>query len=374
MSDVGIVERFVEFANALRDHGLPVGSDDVLTFCAAVAELTPSDQVDVYWAGRSTLVHRRDHLAVYDEVFRQFFLHHPAPATTEHPEERQRSQGLHGTLQVPDTEPGEESDDDKPMMLGLQASGVSIERTKRFASCTTDELNAVRRIIAQTRLQPPQRRTRRRTPDPAGPMLDIRRMARDAMRMTDQSPALRRQNRKERARPLVLILDVSGSMADYSRNLLQFAYSMRRAAQKVEVFCFGTRLTRITPALDRRSPDAAMRLAAERVLDWDGGTRIGDSLTHFVDTWGRRGLSRGAIVVICSDGLDRGDPRVLDTAMARLDRLSYRLVWMNPLRGAGEGAPNTLAMAVAEPYLDAVESGQDLAGLEAFAATLPQMG
>ncbi|MEM7273552.1 MAG: VWA domain-containing protein [Actinomycetota bacterium] len=369
-----IVDRFVGFGHALRVAGLPVGTDDVLTFCTAVAELRPSDPEDVYWSGRTTLVHRRDHLPIYDEVFRQYFLHHPAPKGSEPAEERLRSQGMHGTLEVPDAEPGDEESDEQPLILGLQAASVEIQRDKRFAACTDDELAAVRRIIARTKLQPPLRRTRRRCPDPGGPVIDIRRMAREAMRLGDGAPDLRRMDRKQRARPLVLILDVSGSMADHSRNLLQFAYSMRRAAQKVEVFCFGTRLTRITPTLDRRSPDAAMRLAADRVLDWDGGTRIGASLDTFVRTWGRRGLSRGATVVICSDGLDRGDPRVLADAMERLERLSHRIIWMNPLQGDTDAMPQTLGMAVAEPHIDVVESGHDLASLEAFAARLPQIG
>ena len=305
-----IVERLVGFGHALRDEGLPVGSDDVVTFCSAVSELTPSDLEDVYWGGRTTLVHRRDHLPLYDDVFRRYFLGRPAPNTPERPVSEPVLQGVSGTLNVPDSEPGGQAGDDRPMVLGLQASGVEIRHDKRFAECTLTELAALRRIMAQVRLEPPLRRTRRRRSDPSGARLDIRRMARDAMRLSHAAPGLRRLSRSLRARPLVLILDVSGSMADYSRNLLQFAYSMRRAAQKVEVFCFGTRLTRITPALDRRSPDDAMKLAAARVLDWDGGTQIGESLNDFTRKWGRKGLSRGATVVICSDGLDRGSPVV----------------------------------------------------------------
>ena len=369
-----VVDRLVAFGHALRDHGLPVGSDDVLTFCAAVAELTPSDPEDVYWSGRTTLVHRRDHIPVYDEVFRQFFLHHRPPRSTTPPDEVRIPQGSTGTLDIPDSEPGDEPSDERPLVLGLQASSVEIERDKKFAACTADELAAVRRIIARIRLEPPRRKTRRRCPDPAGPRPDLRRMAREAMRLDDAAPSLRRTNRKRRARPLVLILDVSGSMADHSRNLVQFAYSMRRAAQKVEVFCFGTRLTRITPALDRRNPDDAMKLAAARVLDWDGGTRIGESLDTFVRSWGRRGMSRGATVVICSDGLDRGSPVVLAEALERLQRLCHRIIWVNPLFGDAEATPNTLAMAVAEPFIDEHESGHDLGSLECFAARLAEIG
>ncbi|WP_419855473.1 vWA domain-containing protein [Candidatus Poriferisodalis sp.] len=370
-----LVERLVGFGHALRNEGLPVGADDVVTFCCAVSELTPSDLEDVYWSGRTTLVHRRDHLPLYDEVFRRYFLGHAAPTGAEPSAAEQIAQGQSGMLNVPDSEPGTESGDDRPMVLGRQASGVEIRRDKRFAECTPVELAALRRIMAQVRLEPPRRRTRRRRRDPSGARLDIRRMARDAMRLSHAAPVLHRLTRAERARPLVLILDVSGSMADHSRNLLQFAYSMRRAAQKVEVFCFGTRLTRITPALDRRKPDDAMKLAAERVLDWDGGTQIGASLHSFIRRWGRKGLSRGATVIICSDGLDRGEPAALASAMERLSRLCHRIVWMNPLASDDvETLPNTLGMMAAGPFIDSLESGHDLASLERFARRLPHVG
>ena len=370
-----IVERLVGFGHALRGEGLPVGSDDVVTFCSAVSELTPSDLEDVYWGGRTTLVHRRDHLPRYDEVFRRYFLGHPAPAAPERPSSEPALQGVSGTLNVPDSEPGSQAGDDRPMVLGRQASGVEVRRDKRFAECTLTELAALRRIMAQVRLEPPLRRTRRRRSDPSGARLDIRRMARDAMRLSHAAPVLHRLKRTERARPLVLILDVSGSMADYSRNLLQFAYSMRRAAQKVEVFCFGTRLTRITPALDRRNPDDAMKLAAARVLDWDGGTQIGESLDTFIRKWGRKGLSRGATIVICSDGLDRGSPAVLADAMERLSQLCHRIIWMNPLVGDNvHTPPSTLGMLAAGPFIDSLESGHDLSSLESFASELAQIG
>jgi uncharacterized protein with von Willebrand factor type A (vWA) domain len=311
---------------------------------------------------------------VYDEVFRRFFLHVPEDAERKKVRDMRVPQGSTGTINVPDSEPGEQESQEPPLVLGLQASSLEVERTKRFSACSEVELAAVRRMIAKMRLEPPKRRTRRYCADPSGSQLDIRRMARRAMNVNDGSPALLRIDRKRKPRPLVLLLDISGSMADHSRNLLQFAYSMRRAAQKVEVFCFGTRLTRITPVLDRRSPDAAMRLAAERVLDWDGGTRIGDSIEAFVKDWGRRGLSRGATVIICSDGLDRGSPATLAEAIEKLERLSHRIIWMNPLHEEHAGAPPTLAMAVVGPHIDEIASGRDLDSLEAFAARLPQIG
>ena len=181
--------------------------------------------------------------------------------------------------------------------------------------------------------------------------------------------------RKEKLRSLVLILDVSGSMADYSRNLLQFAYSARRANAKVDVFCFGTRLSRITRALNRRNPDEAMRMAGESVLDWDGGTRIGDSLKQFTREARRSRLGRGAIVVICSDGLDRGEPQALAESMESLSRIAHRVIWVNPHRGdAEEYVPTSIGMIIADPYIDEVHSGHNLASLERLANRLAKVG
>src|SRR5690349_24890215 len=173
------------------------------------------------------------------------------------------------------------------------------------------------------------------------------------MRTHGEPSALHWRRRRLRQRPLVLIVDVSGSMADYSRNLLQFAYSATRANGRVEAFCFGTRLTRITRALERRRVDDAMDQAARAVFDWEGGTRIGASLDEFLRTWGRRGVCRGGIVVICSDGLDRGDPQLLASAMERLTRLCHKVVWMNPHRGDSRNfQPSTLGMMIVAPHVD----------------------
>lgn len=202
----------------------------------------------------------------------------------------------------------------------------------------------------------------------------MRRVARAAMRSQGAPPELLWRRRRRKARPLVLILDVSGSMADYSRALLQFAYSTRQAAAKVEVFCFGTRLTRVTKALERRRVDDALDEAARAVFDWEGGTRIGGAVDAFVKGWGRKGMSRGAVVVICSDGLDRGDPALLARAMEQLSRVSHKIVWLNPHKGADRDfIPSTLGMMVAAPHVDLLMSGHDLASLEELAERLPEL-
>ncbi len=318
-----LVRVLVDFGRALRASGLAVGTGDVQVFCGSLAALDPTDLVDLYWAGRATLVTRRDDIAVYDEVFRRFFLGAEAsPADLLELRVTPAGQVAESTFVVPATEPG--SAETEEASLGLMASTVDVMRHRSFAGCTDEELALLRRIMARIRLTPPRRRTRRTRAAPSGRAFDVRRTVRRSLRTHGELVELHWRRRRMRPRPLVLILDVSGSMADYSRALLQFAHSTRRAARRVEVFCFGTRLTCITRALRSRSPDEALRQAAEAVVDWEGGTRIGASLDVFVRRYGRRGVARGGIVVICSDGLDRGDPQLLETSMGRLSRLCHR--------------------------------------------------
>ena len=369
-----LVGVLVRFARELRAAGLPVGSGDILDYCSATGALDASDLVDLYWAGRATLVSRRDHIPVYDQVFRRFFTGGSDPLLQMLTLKAQVTAQTDAVLEVPATEPDGEGPQEEQATLGLMASDAEALRHKAFAACTPEELAAVHRIMARIRLTPPKRRTRRTRPAGSGRSPDLRRTVRASLRRGGEPDELLWRRRKVRLRPLILILDVSGSMADYSRHLLQFAYSAKRAADRVEVFCFGTRLTRITRALDHRRPDDALELAAQTVFDWEGGTRIGASLDAFVKDWGRRGLCRGGIVVICSDGLDRGDPEVLARAMERLARLSYRVVWMNPHKGDNQDfRPSTLGMMVADPHVDLTLSGHDLSSLEELAALLPRL-
>ena len=361
----------VDFSRELRTAGLTVGTGDVLTYCSAMVPLDPSDLVDLYWAGRTTLVSRRDDIPVYDRVFRQFFLADGAPGASLLTLKATAAAEAEAALVMPGTEPGPEQDEEKPV-LGWMASDVDALKHRSFAACTPAELATLRRIMTRIRLTPPRRRTRRTKSATAGRSPDMRKTIRDSMRMHGEPAELFFRQRRTRLRPLILILDVSGSMADYSRHLLQFAHTAKHSAAKVEVFCFGTRLTRITKALEHRRPDSALEQAARTVVDWDGGTRIGQSLDTFVRRWGRGGLCRGGVVVICSDGLDRGDPEQLATAMARLSRLCYRIVWLNPHKGDDQHfRPSTLGMMVAAPHIDLLLSGHDLASLEQLAEMLP---
>jgi uncharacterized protein len=368
------VSLLADFARELRQAGLAVGSGDILAYCSAMGSLDPSDLLDLYWAGRTTLVTKRESIPVYDEVFRRFFLGGADPVLQMLTLRAQVAAEAQAVLEVPAVDPAGAGQEQDQATLGLMAADAEALRHRSFSACTPEELAAVRRIMARIRLTPPRRRTRRTRKAPSGRSPDLRRTMRESLRMHGEPAELFWRRRRVRLRPLILILDVSGSMAEYSRNLLQFAYSAKRAADRVEVFCFGTRLTRVTRALDHRRPDDALELAAQEVFDWEGGTRIGASLEKFVREWGRRGLCRGGIVVICSDGLDRGDPEILAAAMERLARLSHRVVWMNPHKGDDQSfRPSTLGMMVAAPYIDLMLSGHDLNSLEEFATLLPQL-
>ena len=389
MADPGTSDPFTDvlvgFAHELRAAGLTVGTGDVLGYFAAMTPLDPTDLVDLYWAGRTTLLSRHEDEPVYDAVFRTYFLGEDAPARGRLMIKPASVAQAEAALVMPGTEPGPEQDQERPA-LGWMASDVDALKRRSFAACTPDELAALRRIMTRIRLTPPRRRTRRTRPVTGkGSQPDLRATVRAAMRMHGEPPGrLFFTERKVKPRPLILILDVSGSMADYSRHLLQFAHTARHATARaaagqarsgrVEVFCFGTRLTRITRELRHQRVEVALEEAARTVVDWDGGTRIGQSLDTFVRNWGRGGLCRGGVVVICSDGLDRGDPEVLARAMERLARLCHRIVWLNPHKGDNRDfRPSTLGMMVAAPHIDLLLSGHDLASLEELAGMLPAL-
>lgn len=367
----GFDELFVEFSQTLRLNGLTIGSDDVISFCQAIGELNPGDMMDIYWAGRTTLVRKLENVPVYNKVFKAFFLDITDAETDARRKKIKASVNTSATLEIPNVEEGNPGNGEEESKMGYVAATNEIYRNKAFADCTPQEMKALRKMMNTLRLSPPTRRTRRQQNIPAGTHLNMRKIVREAMRAHGDPRELFYSQRKEKLRPVIFLLDISGSMADYSRNLLQLAYSARRANTKVEVFCFGTRLTRITKSLSRRNPDEAMELAGQSVFDWEGGTRIGDSVGEFVKRWGRTRIGRGSIVIICSDGLDRGEPVKLSKAMESLSRIAHRVVWMNPHKGENqEWIPNTMGMVIADPYIDEVVSGHNLKSLEEFSSKL----
>jgi uncharacterized protein len=334
------------FGRALRAEGLPVGTGRVASFCRAAALLSPGD---LYWAGRTTLIARREQIPVYDRVFRAFF----------------------GSV-------SSESAPERPVRVIVWeeevalASDVELLRQKSFARCSAEELAQLGARMEQLRLAVPMRRSRRLAPAGAG-LPDLRRTLRRSFRTGGEPLERSFRTRRRRKRRLVLLLDVSGSMADYSRALLVFAHAAMRADPRWEVFCFGTRLTRVTRALVVSRPDEALARAAEEVVDWNGGTRIGESLKALLDEYGHRGLVRGAVVVLCSDGLEVGDPELLSEQMARLSRLAYRVIWLNPLKGDEAYEPLARGMDAALPYVDLFAAGHNLASLEELGSELARL-
>ncbi|MDQ3890251.1 MAG: VWA domain-containing protein [Actinomycetota bacterium] len=347
------VARLVLFGRILRGEGMAVGTDRIEAFCSAAAVLAPDD---LYWAGRATLVSRHEDIPVYDRAFHAFFGSAPQAAP---PRARARVEVAARPSAINAPTPAEPAGETSIAL----ASQVEVLRRKSFSRCTPDELAALTELMTRLRVAVPLRRSRRRAPARGGAP-DLRRTLRRSFRSGGEPLERAWRSRLQRRRRLVLVLDVSGSMSEYSRALLIFAHAVLRTDRRWEAFCFGTRLTRITRALSTADADAALRRAAEEVFDWEGGTRIGDSLKAFLDRFGRGAVARGAVVVVCSDGLEVGDPALLAEQMARLARLAHRVIWLNPLKGDPAYEPLARGMQAALPHIDVFTSGHNLVSLE----------
>jgi uncharacterized protein with von Willebrand factor type A (vWA) domain len=374
------VEPLVGFGRYLRRLGMPVGPGRVLSFARAVAALVPADRDDLYWAGRATLISRHDQIEDYDAAFEAWFAFERRPMIAAEPLD-----GPVGTTTAPREDlPGRDDlevrvgttsarwrpldagdeEGDEEAAIGIVASDVAVVRQKSFDDLTEDEQRTAAQLIRQLRLRTPRRSSRRTRPAGKGQRFDLRQTLRRSLK-TEGEPLRRSwRTQKTRQRPIVLILDVSGSMAPYSRALLLFAHAAMASGTRVEVFVFGTELSRVTPMLRQRDAQEALRRIGETVSDWEGGTRIGDSLRQLLDGWSQRTALRGAEVVVCSDGLERGDPVVLATQIERLHRLAHRVVWVNPLKGSPRYEPLARGIAAALPFIDEFVAGHNLHSLE----------
>jgi uncharacterized protein with von Willebrand factor type A (vWA) domain len=371
------LDRLIGFGRELRRRGLPVGTGRIVTFCRATAALGALDRTDLYWAARSSLISRREDLEAFDAAFHEWFreevrlemdLALPGPEAVERamPEELPEDLVVEEDRIVA-TEwhalEGEEETEGEAA-IRIVASAVEVLREKSFADLSEEERRRVAQLIRRLVVQVPVRRTRRFRPAPTGPRFDVKRTLRRSLRTHGEPFHRSWRDRGSRTRPLALILDISGSMAPYSRALLQFAFAAMAAGRMVEVFCFGTRLTRVTRTLRTKDPDRAIHEVGRQVADWEGGTRIGASLKWLLDGWSQRTALRGAVVVICSDGLERGEPDLLREQMARLRRLVHRVVWVNPLKGSPRYEPLARGMAAALPSIDVFLPGHNLESLE----------
>ncbi|WP_419848814.1 vWA domain-containing protein [Candidatus Poriferisocius sp.] len=360
----------VGFVNALRGAGIDVAVGSSVNYYQALGAVGLEQRSSVYWAGRATLVTEPDDIEIYDKIFDAYYGGQQLVATPV----VEVTQPI--TLVVDDDgddegEDGGGDEDPGDPSLTLRWSRHEVLRDKDFADYSDDELDEAHRLMAaMARLGGTRRsRRRRRTHRTAGHP-ELRRTVRAAIRSGGEPVRRWYTEPGERLRRVVLLLDISGSMESYARALIRFVHAAVVGRRRVEVFTIGTRLTRITRELSSRDPDRAISEAADAVSDWSGGTRLGDTLAEFNELWGIRGMARGATVVILSDGWDRGSPEVMAEQMARLHRVTHRLVWVNPLKATPGYQPLAQGMAAALPHVDDFIEGHSLHSLELLAEVL----
>lgn len=392
------------FGHRLHAAGVPVGPERSVRFAEAVGLANPRTLEQLYWIGRVTLVSAREQVAAYDDVFGQCFM-----TASPYAQVLEKEQTLDTVSDRPGDDPDDDAGDvgkgdpesaasvdghpvndpasleraqapagdpaDDPSTPGDPAGAVlmmSAEerlKEKNFAACTPAELSMLARSIEQLRVMPPQRRTARMRSGRKGQGVDVRATIRRACRTAGEPLVLVRHERVCRARRVVLLADVSGSMESYARLYLHL---MRGAVQalKAEAFVFATRLTRLTRVLGRHSTDAAYQCALASAPDWSGGTRIGQALSDFVNDHGRRGIARGVVVVIVSDGWETQDVHLVERAMRELSRLAFHIVWINPRKAADGYQPLVGGMAAALPYVNTFVPGHSYRALEEVVAAI----
>ncbi len=374
---MSLLDNVVLFGRLLRQAGLPLSPDQTRAFARALDWIDVGSREQVFHAARSLLVTRKEDLGLFAVVFELFWraqsegteLRLPRRSRPRTPDRQQRFDvfslmaGRAGEA-APEVEVGDRAG---------SFSAAEVLQHKDFAELTDAELEEVRRHIRDIRWRVSRRRSRRWVPDRRGARLHLRRVLRDAAKHDGTPLRLRRLSRKVKERPIVLLADISGSMDKYSRLLLHFFYGAIHGLAEVECFVFGTRLTRITQHLRVRNVDIAVEQAAREILDWSGGTRIGRSLAAFNRHWGRRLLRRGAVVIVISDGWERGDVSELAREMRYLGHRCHRLIWLNPHLGHPEYQPRVEGMAAALPFIDDFLPVHNLRSLEDLAAALDSL-
>ena len=365
-----LAEVVAEFGTALRGAGLPVGPDQCARFAGSVTVVNPATTRELYWCALATLVSDPEQVPTLERVFGAVFggFVDPAEQRGQQPGVRQVAGSPSG---VPSADPRNTRTDQSPRETETPLAAVAGERLAQrdFGELSAEELAELAELMRRFSLRTPRRRSRRRRPAARGEQVDLRGTLRRARQTGGYPVRLSRTTRRSRPRRLVVLCDVSGSMEPYARAMLQLVYcaANRPAA---EVFAFATRLTRLTRALAKNPPAVALARAGRLVPDWSGGTRIAEAVKAFLDNHGRRGMARGAVVLIVSDGWDSGDPAELAEQMARLSRLAHRIVWANPRTARPRYQPLTGGMAAAWPWCDAVVSAHRLDALDDLLAAL----
>ncbi len=373
----------VAFSRALRQEGLVVTPGQTATFALALGEIPLFDPEAFFYAARASLVTRHEDYPRFAEAFRKFWRtlgleRFPAELLQQTPPPpRKDPKARPGEVGRPSREATASQARQPVVDRALTFSATEVLRQKRFDQMSPEELEAARKLLYNFVWNPPERRTRRLAPR-GQERLDLRRSFRQALRHQGELVRLAWRSRKPKPRPIVALADVSGSMERYARMLLHFlhAFSLeqtRRGVRRVETFTFGTRLTRITRTLKKRSVDGALAEVGQQVKDWSGGTRIGTCLHTFNHTWAKRVLGQGAIVLIISDGWDQGEPELLAFEMERLQKSCYRLIWLNPLLGTPGYQPLTRGLVAAMPYIDDFLPVHNLNSLEQLVEVLGRL-
>jgi uncharacterized protein with von Willebrand factor type A (vWA) domain len=351
----------------LHDAGVPVTPARSADFARALTLTRPVARRRLYWTARAVFVTDPSQVAAFDRVFREVFgttlprdpgdTSSDDPATSPRGSEGRTERGV-GTAQTGSGEDGERVE--VPVAIASDDERLA---GKRFDALEPHELAQLYTLMARLHLRTPVRRTRRHEKGRHGQRIDMRRTLRGSLRTGGDPIRLARRHRRVARRRLVMLCDISGSMEPYARAYLQFLTSAAGSGPDAEAFAFATRLTRLTRALASRNPERAIQRAAAAAPDWSSGTRIGDALKTFNDRHGRRGMARGAVVVILSDGWERGDPEHVGVQMQRLARLAHRIVWVNPRISASAFSARAGGMAAALPYCDAFVSGHSFRAL-----------
>lgn len=373
----GFVDNVLAFVQVLRRAGMPVSTTQVMDFSCALKLIDIGQRAQVYYAARGILVSRHEHLRLFDMLFNAFWnqgINSPGASPQKAPRAPRHDQEQRPALVTYMARKAQASD---PEVDVADKSGtysdVELLQRKDFSDMTPEELDAVKRLIQEMRWQAVFRKSRRRVACRRGETLHMRRVIASAVQYGGVPLALSWQTPKIKQRPVILLADISGSMERYSRLVVQFFYSLSHSLKHVECFAFGTRLTRITGQLKLKNIDQAVNEAAAEVVDWSGGTRIGESLATFNRQWSRRVLHRGALVMIVSDGWERGEVDLLRAQMRYLQLRCHRLIWLNPLVGKRDYQPLVEGMAAALPFVDdflPIHNLQSLSALAAHLATL----
>lgn len=370
-----LLEHILGFVHLLRQMGVQVGPGQALDLIHGLEHAPVTAREDFRAAARCTLIYRREDLPLFDSAW-TFYWRTPGtdPMMLAIPQTPVPGKPLRLPRRPRPPGSGEDKPDEEQITLQLAFSRNELLRKKDFGAFSWEEVQAAKTMMRQMEWHVEQRRTRRRRAAAKGRQLDMRRVMRRNLRYGGEPIELTWREIRTKPRPLVVLCDISGSMERYSRLLLQFVHAFASGSQDVESFVFGTRLTRITRMLARRDIDEAVAEVSKHVLDWSGGTRIGEAVKEFNFRWGRRVLGRGAVVMLISDGWDRGEPELLSRELGRLQRSCHRLIWLNPLLGSPGYQPLTRGMQAALPFVDDFLPVHNLASLEQLGALLSTIG